>query len=51
MLHLEINVKRRHIYALVAAIAVIMTIMPLASYAADKFNDVPDSNIFHDDIA
>ncbi len=51
MLHLEINVKRRHIYALVAAFAVILTIMPLASYAADKFNDVPDSNIFHNDIA
>jgi hypothetical protein len=28
-----------------------LTIMPLASYAADKFNDVPDSNIFHNDIA
>jgi hypothetical protein len=51
MLHLEINVKRRHVYTLVAAFAVIMTIVPLASYAADKFNDVPDSNIFHNDIA
>ena len=50
MLHLEINVKRRHIYALVAAIALIVTIVPLASYAASEFTDVPDSNIFQDDI-
>lgn len=50
MLHLEINVKRRHIYALVAAVAVIVALLPLASYAADRFTDVPDSNVFHDDI-
>lgn len=24
--------------------------VPLASYAADRFTDVPDSNVFHDDI-
>ena len=51
MLHLEINVKRRHIYALVAAVALIVTILPVASWASHQFNDVPDSNIFHDDIA
>ena len=50
MLHLEINVKRRHIYALVAAIALIVTILPVSSWAAHQFTDVPNSNIFHDDI-
>ncbi|MDJ0791996.1 MAG: hypothetical protein QNJ71_08870 [Acidimicrobiia bacterium] len=50
MLHLEINVKRRHIYALVLAIALIITIIPVSSWAAHQFNDVPNSNIFHDDI-
>ncbi|MGI9529538.1 MAG: hypothetical protein ACR2NG_07500 [Acidimicrobiia bacterium] len=50
MLHLEINVKRRHIYALIAAVALIVTILPVASWASHTFNDVPDSNIFHEDI-
>ena len=50
MLHLEFNITRRHIYGLVAAIAVIVMMVPLASYAADRFTDVPDSNVFHDDI-
>ena len=50
MLHLEINVKRRHIYVLVAAIALIVTILPVSSWAAHQFTDVPNSNIFHDDI-
>ncbi len=50
VLHLEINVKRRHIYALVLAIALIVTIIPVSSWAAHQFTDVPNSNIFHDDI-
>jgi hypothetical protein len=51
MLHLEISVKRRHIYALVAAVALVVTILPVASWASHQFTDVPDSNIFHNDIA
>ena len=41
MLHLEINIKRRHIYALVAAVALIVTIVPAASWASHTFTDVP----------
>src|SRR5690606_6324066 len=29
----------------------LLIVTPLAVVAADRFDDVPDSNIFHDDIA
>ena len=41
--------SRRFTAFLVAMALLIVT--PLAVIAADKFDDVPDSNIFHDDIA
>ena len=37
-------------YALVA-VATAMVIAPVTAYAADAFTDVPDTNVFHDDIA
>ncbi len=37
-------------YGLLAVVAA-MAIAPVAAYAADAFDDVPDTNIFHDDIA
>ncbi len=37
-------------YGLLAVVAA-MAIAPVAAYAADAFDDVPDTNIFHADIA
>src|SRR5690606_38751299 len=42
--------RPRRITTFLVAIA-LSAITPLAVIAADKFDDVPDSNIFHDDIA
>src|SRR5690606_38813455 len=42
--------RPRRITTFLVAIA-LLAITPLAVIAADKFDDVPDSNIFHDDIA
>src|SRR5690606_38286311 len=33
-----------------AAVLAVLVITPLVVVAADRFEDVPDSNIFHDDI-
>lgn len=51
MVKIEANLTRRHLYAFIAIVAVVALIVPTAGWAADKFKDVPDSNIFHDDIA
>ena len=40
----------RRLTAFLVAMA-LLVVTPLAVIAADKFDDVPDSNIFHDDIA
>jgi hypothetical protein len=50
MFKLEVSIRRRHLYALVGLVAALALIIPTATWAADKFTDVPDSNIFHDDI-
>lgn len=50
MVKFEISITRRHLYVLAALVAAVALIVPTAGWAADKFKDVPDSNIFHDDI-
>lgn len=41
--------RKRRLTAFVVAMAVLI-VTPLAVVASDRFTDVPDSNIFHDDI-
>lgn len=41
---------RRWVVALVAAL-VALTLIPTAGWASDRFSDVDDGNVFHDDIA
>lgn len=45
---LTIQIGRRT--ALLLIVGVLLAI-PMASWASDTFNDVPDDNVFHDDIA
>lgn len=45
---LTIQIGRRT--ALILIVGVLLAI-PVASWASDTFNDVPDTNVFHDDIA
>jgi hypothetical protein len=42
--------RKRRLTAFMVALAVLIA-TPLAVVAADAFTDVPDSNVFHDDIA
>jgi hypothetical protein len=42
--------RKRRLTAFLVALAVLIA-TPLAVVAADAFTDVPDSNVFHDDIA
>jgi hypothetical protein len=42
-----VNKRTRNV--LVVAFAVLMAV-PVVAFAADRFNDVPDTNIFHEDI-
>ena len=41
---------RKRTRIVVVAVAALLAI-PMVAIAADRFNDVPDTNIFHDDIA
>jgi hypothetical protein len=43
--------RRTIIVALVAAVVGALVATPIAVYASHSFNDVPDSNTFHEDIA
>ena len=51
MVRIELSITRRHVYTLLALLAGFALVVPTAGWAADKFKDVPDSDIFHDDIA
>ena len=51
MVKIELNLTRRHLYSLIATVAVFALIVPTAGWAADKFKDVPNTSVFHDDIA
>lgn len=50
MVKFEVSITRRHLYALVGLIAVVAMAIPAAGWAADRFKDVPDTNVFHNDI-
>lgn len=47
---IEIRIERRWLRGL-AVLAVLAVLAPTAAWASDKFSDVPDSNVFHNDIS
>jgi hypothetical protein len=51
MVKFEISITKRHLYALVGLVTALLLILPTASWASHTFTDVPDSNVFHDDIS
>jgi hypothetical protein len=46
---IEIRIERRWVRGL-AVLGILAVLAPTAAWASDRFTDVPDSNIFHDDI-
>lgn len=51
MVTIEIKLTKRHLYAFIAVLTLFAIVVPTAGWAADRFSDVSDSNVFHDDIA
>ena len=47
---IEIRIEKRWVRWL-AVVAVLAVLAPTAAWASDRFSDVPDSNVFHDDIS
>lgn len=50
MIHVEFTIQRRHLIVLVGILMTALMLIPGVAWASNQFNDVPDSNIFHDDI-
>ncbi len=48
---IQLTIERKHIKWLAAIVLVAVVLVPTSSWAAHQFNDVPDTNPFHDDIA
>ena len=46
-----IRIPRRWLRVAMIAVVTAMIVAPLTAIAADKFNDVPNGNTFHDDIS
>ena len=46
----SIDIPKRWLRRAVIAVAVGMLVLPAAAWAGHQFTDVPDSNIFHEDI-
>ncbi|MEA3510924.1 MAG: S-layer homology domain-containing protein [Actinomycetota bacterium] len=50
MIRVEFTISRRHLFVLVGILAVGVLAVPGVSWAAGRFDDVPDSNVFVSDI-
>ena len=50
MIRVEFTISRRHLFVLVGILAVAVLAVPGVSWAAGRFDDVPDSNVFVADI-
>ncbi len=48
---IQLTIERKHIKWLAAIVLIAVVLVPTTSWAAHQFNDVPDTNPFHDDIA
>lgn len=50
MVNINLTIERKHLYGLAVLALVVGLLVRVGAWASDRFNDVPDSNIFHDDI-
>lgn len=50
MIHVEFTIGRRHLFALIGILAVGVLAVPGVSWAASRFDDVPDDSVFVADI-
>ena len=50
MIRVEFTIGRRHLFVLVGILAIAVLAVPGVSWAAGRFDDVPDSNVFVADI-
>lgn len=50
MIRVEFTISRRHLLVLVGILAVAVLAIPSVSWGANRFEDVPDSNVFASDI-
>jgi len=48
---INITIERKHLYLLAVIVTVAALLVPAGAWASHRFNDVPDSNTFHDDIS
>jgi hypothetical protein len=51
LINLNLTIERKHIYVLAGLVAGLALLIPGAALASHAFGDVPDSNVFHDDIS
>lgn len=47
---INVSIQKKHAYLFAAFIVAAALLLPAGAWAAHSFSDVPDSNIFHDDI-
>jgi hypothetical protein len=48
---ISITIERKHAFLIAAFVVIAALLVPAGAWASHQFTDVPDSNIFHDDIA
>jgi hypothetical protein len=48
---INVTIERKHVYLLAVIMTVAALLIPVTAWASNQFTDVPDSNVFHDDIS
>jgi len=48
---INITIERKHLYVLAVIVTLAAMLVPVGAWASHRFNDVADSNPFHDDIS
>ncbi len=51
MININLTVERKHVYLLATIVVLAAMLIPVNAWASNRFNDVPTSNTFHNDIA
>jgi hypothetical protein len=47
---INITIERKHAVLIASFLVIAALLIPAAAWASNRFNDVPDSNVFHNDI-
>jgi hypothetical protein len=47
---INVTIERKHVYLLAIIVTLAALLIPVNAWASNRFNDVPTSNTFHDDI-